>query len=71
MHAPQNSKSTKLKLHGALRQQNNNTIFTMVKICIYRFLKCQFYFSYNIGKNSKYPKNAKYRNNNEYFPHSE
>jgi hypothetical protein len=48
----------------------NNTIHygKYVEICIYRFLKCQFYFSYICEKIANI---RKYRKNDEYFPHTE
>ena len=58
---------TPLKTVSTLRT-NKLTLFTIGNIYIYRFLKCQFYFSY-IGKKIANIRN--YRRNDEYFPHSE
>ena len=48
----------------------NIILFTISlrEICKYRFLKCQFYFSYILEKIANIRKNRK---NDEYFPHSE
>ena len=63
------SSKTSAKTDVHLTKYQNITLFTMGKIgIIYRFLKCQFYFSYVFVKIANI---RKYRKNDEYFPHSE